>query len=78
MGTFMAEYWNDPKLWAAVIVVLVILVLLSFKKLAEQPFFGGHKNRDPLDEHYLHGEMTTEEYENRKTHRQVKSRAAGR
>ena len=23
MGTFMAEYWNDPMLWAGVIVVVL-------------------------------------------------------
>jgi uncharacterized membrane protein len=77
MGTLITEYWNNTVAWAAVITVLLIVVLLIFKKLAEQPFFGGPKQQDPLDEHYLHGEMTTEEYEDLKSHRQGKSKALG-
>ena len=71
MNRFIAEHLNDTALWAAAIVILVFLVVISIRKLADQPFFGGRKRKDPLEEHYLHGDMTTEEYEDTKSHRHL-------
>lgn len=67
MNGFIAQHlnnpMNDPALFAVVVAVLVFAALFSIEKLSEQPFFGGRKRRAPLEEHYLHGEITTTEFE---------------
>jgi uncharacterized membrane protein len=65
---FIAEHLNDPTVWFLVTVLLVFVVGLTIVKVAQQPYFGGRKQRGPLEEHYIHGEMTTQEYEDRKNH----------
>jgi uncharacterized membrane protein len=71
MSTFFMEHLNNTAIWVAAIVVLAVLAIVSIKKLAEQPFFGGRKHMGPLEEHYVHGDMTTEEYEDQKSHRHL-------
>ena len=51
-----------------VMACVAVVVGVTIKKVAEQPYFGGRKDRKSLEEHYIHGEMTTEEYEDRKNH----------
>lgn len=63
MNEFVTQHMNNPALWAAVAAIVVFAALFSIEKLSEQPFFGGKKRRAPLEEHYLHGEITTSEYE---------------
>lgn len=63
--TFIAD---SPAVWILALVFLVVVVVVSIKLVANQPLFGGRKHRGALEEHYLHGEMTTEQYEDRKSH----------
>ena len=74
MYEFIAQHLNHPvnhpALWAAVVAVLAFIAILSIEKLAKQPFFGGRKHRNSLEEHYLHGEISTPEFEDRKCPRQ--------
>ena len=65
---FIAEHLNEPVVWFVVTAFLAFVVGLMIVKVAQQPYFGGRKNRESLEEHYMHGEMTTEEYEDRKNH----------
>jgi len=66
--TFIVQHLNDPAVWVGVMGFLAFVVGMTIKKVADQPYFGGRKHREPLEDHYIHGEMTTEEYEDRKKH----------
>jgi uncharacterized membrane protein len=66
--TFVAEYLNGSAVWVLVLAFVAVVVGLAIKRVAEQPYFGGRKHMESLEEHYIHGEMTTEEYEDRKNH----------
>jgi len=66
--TFIVEHLNDSAVWVLVMSFVAVLVGVTIKKVAEQPYFGGRKHTESLEEHYIHGEMTTEEYEDRKNH----------
>jgi uncharacterized membrane protein len=69
--TFIVEHLNDSVVGVCVLVFAAIVVGVILKKVADQPYFayfGGGKRRESLEEHYIHGEMTTEEYEDRKSH----------
>jgi uncharacterized membrane protein len=68
MNSFIAEHLNDPAIWVLVMAFLVVVVGVTIKQVAEQPYFGGRKHRKSLEEHYIHGEMTTGEYADRKNH----------
>ena len=63
---FIAEHLNEPTVWFLVTAFLAFVVGLTIVKVARQPYFGGRKHRGALEEHYIHGEMTTQEYEDRK------------
>ena len=60
--TFVVDHLNDSIVWVWVLVFAAVVVGVIIKKVAEQPYFGGGKRRESLEEHYIHGEMTTEEY----------------
>ena len=66
--TFIAGHLNDPAALVGVMAFLAAMAGLTIKKVAEQPFFGGRKRRGKLEEHYIHGEITTAEYEDRRSH----------
>lgn len=66
--TFVVEYLNDSAVWVLVLTFVAVVVGVTIKRVAEQPYFGGRKHMESLEEHYIHGEMTTEEYEDRKNH----------
>ena len=68
MSSFLLEP-HDTALWVAIAIALVLVALVCIKWLATQPFFGGGtRPKDSLTEHYIHGDITTEEYEDRKSH----------
>ena len=66
--TFIAEHFNDPAVWVLVLVFMAAVIGVIINEVAAQPYFGGGKHRESLEERYIHGEMTTEEYEDRKSH----------
>lgn len=66
--TFIVQHLNDPAVWVWVMAFLVFVVGVIIQKVADQPYFGGKRHRASLEEHYIHGDMTTEEYEDRKRH----------
>ena len=65
--TFIGEHFNDPVVWVLVLAFMVATIGVIINTVADQPYFGGGKHRESLEEHYIHGEMTTEEYEDRKS-----------
>lgn len=69
MSGFFTQHMNNPVMWAATAAVLLFVAIFIIERLSEQPFFGGRKRRPPLEEHYLHGEISTAEYEKLKSER---------
>jgi hypothetical protein len=63
---FIAEHLNESAVWFLVTAFLAFVVGLTIVKVAQQPYFGGRKHRGALEKHYIHGEMTTRVYEDRK------------
>ena len=59
---------DNPAVWIVALILLVVVVAQSIKLVANEPLFGGRKLRSSLEEHYIHGEMTTEQYEDCKSH----------
>jgi len=66
--TFIGEHFNGPADWVLVLIFMVAVIGMIINKVAAQPYFGGGERRESLEERYLHGELTTEEYEDRKSH----------
>ena len=66
--TFIAEHFNGPAVWVLALVFMAAVVGVIIKKVAAEPYFGGGEHRKSLEERYVQGEMTTEEYEDRKNH----------
>ena len=66
MDNFVVEHLNDSAVWVLMLAFVAVVVGFTIKRVAEEPYFGGRKHIESLEEHYIHGEMTTEEYEYRK------------
>lgn len=56
--TFVVEYLNGSAVWVLVLAFVAVVVGVAIKRVAEQPYFGGRKHMESLEEHYIHGEMT--------------------
>ena len=68
MIEFMIEHMQETEIWVSLIAFAAVLAGASIKMVAGQSLFGGRTPRPSLEEHYLHGEMSTQEYEDRKSH----------
>jgi uncharacterized membrane protein len=68
--TLLLMHVVHPALWLPVILALVVASLLIVARVAGQSYLGGrpHGQRDPLKNRYVRGEITMEEYWNRKAH----------
>jgi hypothetical protein len=55
---FIAEHLNEAAVWFLVMSFVAFVVGLTIVKVAQQPYFGGKKHGESLEEYYIHGEMT--------------------